>query len=330
MKLFIFAIDGMSPIYTKNWLDDLPTIKRIVDQGGLIKMPSNSWSSCTNWASIYTGTKKDVHQVLEGTIRDGNSSTMSSMAVEPWWIKLGREYNIKTGIMSPLMIDQKACDNIHAVGGWMAGYNNDLPYSIINNENVPEPLFYSSPEVEKLVDWTGYKGMHVPDPNPEIIWREKSPSGLLGSTDLDTMRTVVPDDYYSGGITELEESLKLKLENCKKIYDVFPVDIMIVYDVRLDIISHCTHLDPELKTLKKAYQVIDTSLAHFIYKFQPLHKVVISDHGFQATPYVEQGSYGVIVSGQHTLPCMCAFTFPGFFINRFAHVAIENVFDIVI
>ena len=328
MKLLIFAIDGMSPIYTKNWLDDLPTIKKIANQGGLLKMPSNSWSSCTNWASIYTGTEKQTHKVLEGTIREGNESTISDIAVEPWWITLGREHNLKTGVMSPLMIDQKACNAIHEVGGWMTGFNNDLPYSYKLVGRVEETLYHSSPEIEALVDWSKHKGMHIPDPPTIIPTDGVSDNGLKITRDVYNAQSLIPKDYYSKGVDELKESLELKLENCKKLQEKYPVDIMIVYDVKLDIISHCTHHDPELKVLKKAYEVVDEALAHFIGAFQPLHKVVISDHGFQAVPYFQEGSYNVIVSGQHTLPCMCAFTFPGFFIQDFAHIAMKNVFGI--
>jgi len=309
MKLLILAIDGMDPKLTAKWLDDLPTIKSISSEGCFVELESPYFSSFANWASHYTGEHPDIHQITYGAMRDGFAHSISNMKASPVWSKLASD-GVLFGLCSPFMISKSACEQMSEVNGWMTGFVGDAAYNS-GAAHLPlnYDLFSSSEEVEKLALWEQQKPWPTPVSLPHYgrewseAWKPGRPAPEY--TDIEDLRAIVPEDYYSEGAEALYNSLMFKLGACDRICEKFPVDVLFVYELRLDIVSHFTMLHPPFNTLRTAYMNIDRALDAYLDMFEPEHVAVISDHGF--AHYKNKADRGMnegIVTGCHTLPAL--------------------------
>ncbi len=74
-RVFVFGIDGAPPeLIFKEWLDDLPTLKKLMKNGAYAKLNSTIPPvSAVAWISIYTGKFPSDHGVFDYTYRKNNS-----------------------------------------------------------------------------------------------------------------------------------------------------------------------------------------------------------------------------------------------------------------
>ena len=345
MKLLILAIDGLDIHYVKEWIDALPTMKKLSEEGSISELTCPTHSSHINWSCVHSGENVDTHKLIgKGKMRHGFRYHISRMAVDPIWIKLA-PHNIKFGVMAPFMIDQLACEQIEKTGGWMTGFEDDAAFNTcIDNNTLSYKLISSSPEVEALAQWEEQKPWAMPVPlshyGEEWIESDEVPRRFAAEYhNLEHLRTIVPEDYYAEGGESLYESLMFKLGASKRIIEQYPIDVLFVYDIRLDITSHFSLLHPPYNTLKQAYIGIDKALQAYIDEFRPEETVVISDHGFRSHSNIRENNDKVtkgmncgIASGEHHLPAIGISTTKiegeSIPIHHFIRLLISNILNI--
>lgn len=318
MKLLILGIDGLDIHYVKEWIDELPTMKKLSEEGSMSELTCPSHSSHINWSCVHSGEDIYTHKLMgKGKMRDGFRYYISNMAVDPIWVKLA-PHNIKFGLMAPFMISKLACEQAAKTGGWMTGFEDDAAYNTIisGNHVMPYNLFSSSKEVEELAHWREQEQWAIPVALSHYgeEWTESEVDQKRFAAEyrnLEHLRTIVPEDYYAAGGKGLYKSLMFKLSASKSIIEQYPIDVLFVYDIRLDIVSHFSLLHPPYNTLKQAYIGIDKALQAYIDEFKPEETVVISDHGFRSHSNIRENNDKVtrgmgdgIASGEHHLPAI--------------------------
>jgi len=134
-RVFVFGIDGAPPelIFDK-WLDELPNIKKLVEEGFHSKIETTiPPSTCVAWTSFFSGLDPSQHGVYSYTVRDNfeykGSRLVNSRDVkgEMLWEILSK-YNKKTisiGVPLTYPIENKTSPNFSIVSGFLTPTFNE-------------------------------------------------------------------------------------------------------------------------------------------------------------------------------------------------------------
>ncbi len=97
-KVLVIGLDGAPYPLVKKWLDRLPNLKKLSEQGAFLPLLSTIPSqSATAWTTFKTGTNPGKHGVKSFKTDDGWLS--SSHGPDPFWVVLG-EAGKKVGVMN--------------------------------------------------------------------------------------------------------------------------------------------------------------------------------------------------------------------------------------
>jgi len=98
MKLLIIGADGMDSRFVKRWINELPTMKRFMDEGALSCVRSTEPAvTSPAWTSIYTGLQSRTHGITGLLKQPGIPFTLADTEAITFWEILARA-GIKVGL----------------------------------------------------------------------------------------------------------------------------------------------------------------------------------------------------------------------------------------
>lgn len=273
MKLLVIGIDAMMPELVFNYIDEYPTLKKLIGSGnaGSYDGYVYGYGSHDNWTSMYTGLEPKEHQIIKGIFQPENRlpRLYDYSKTDTLWKVLNRN-GYKVGMWKGLVTAPPEDINGYMVSGELAFDS-----------------FYEDPEIALDGHMLTHKDEHLrnvfvgdfpkrPTPvGPEkygYTWEQlyKNPS---------LIKTFLDENYFEEGYEYLKQMLEYSLDNIKKVNEVEPVDLFWFYNGILDYLGHFTMHDLERTQLKRALKLIDQFVNEMINIFSPENILVLSDHG---------------------------------------------------
>lgn len=258
LKFLILAWDGAAPKIIFNHLNQLPTLKRLCQEGSCGEVLSQT-GSFDVWTTYYTGLSPERHGIKQVKLRERqkegqlNLYTLNDVCCRKFlW-----NYINETGY------------SIGMVGGLMTYPAPQVKGFVVSGELLygkKESAFFP-PEIRKFVPDTIF---HYSVPAPLA-----KPFEQLSNQEIEN---ILLSGYFAP-LPALIQKIQRNLEMATNLCRLYPVDILIHYFIDLDPIQHFSFHEPDLGTILRAYQIMDQGLGKFIATFQPQWVMVVSDHG---------------------------------------------------
>ncbi len=271
-KVFVFGIDGAFPEYIfEEWLDELPNIKRLMDEGSYARLNSTIPPlSATAWSSIFTGKSPADTGIFEYIYRKNHSYedihviTSKNIKEKSVW-EIASDYGKKSIVCYPIL-------------SW--------PIKPINGILISGALTPIGPEIENV---------YPSELREEIknILREIPPPNFSEFTDASkrsNFRTLSKEEIIKGVYDLTEKHIKLMKYLLKnKEWDFFFGLIGLSDRMNHSFFRYMDKghrkYDPcsEFKdTLKEYYKFVDKKLGELLLEIDKDAKIIIlSDHGIK-------------------------------------------------
>lgn len=249
MELAVIGVDGLDPTLVSRWQEDLPTLSRLIENGGFGRLRSTDPPlSSPAWPTLFTGKQGGKHGVFGFTKEaeegfDRVPVNYSDIQAESLWEALDTS-GISCGVVNvPLTYPPSKLDNGFVVSGW------PIP-NRVTDVTTPEMLLA---EIEEAIG----ESYRV---NPFLKLPE------LKKASESRIREQLCD-----GLWHHQRAFKYLLEEK-------PVDVYFCVFMAMDHAGH--HLAWDRPALKQMYQEQDEALADLLNSVPDETDILlVSDHG---------------------------------------------------
>lgn len=273
MKLLVIGIDAMMPELVFNYLDEYPTLKRLIKTGmaGSYDGYVYGYGSHDNWTSMYTGLEPKEHQIIKGIYQpEGRLPRLYDYSGRETIWKVLNEYGYKVGMWKGLVTSPPENINGYMVSGELAFDS-----------------MYEDPEIAIDGHMFTEKDEHLRNLFVGDFPKRPMPKGphSFGYTweqlykNPQLIKEFLDENYFEEGYEYLKQMLDYSLVNIKKVQEKEPVDMFWFYNGILDYLGHFTMHDFNRTQLKKAIKLIDSFVEEMLNIFKPDNVLVLSDHG---------------------------------------------------
>ncbi|MCK4589163.1 MAG: alkaline phosphatase family protein [Nanoarchaeota archaeon] len=261
-KVFIFGIDGASPkLIFEEWLDELPTIKKLTEKGLYAKLNSTiPPSTITAWNSMMSGKDSSELGIFSFTYKDKDGQTKlvdsNNIRCDRVWDILSQQNKKSIVLHVPLTYPVKPVNGIMVSGFLALGLDNQSVY----------PL-----EIKEKIEQLG---------NPDFFFDVAVGLGRHKALEIDEL------------LKRVYEMTKMQLSLAKDLLISKEWDFFMTMLIGTDRLQHMIwrHFDkshrrfiensPHKNALKNYYIYLDKELAKIIKLLPPdTTTIVVSDHG---------------------------------------------------
>ncbi len=260
MRVLVVGIDGASPILIDRWIDELPTFRKIRNEGSLgLSVPPVPAQTPVAWTSFMTGSNPGKHGIFSFIMRrmgtyDRQIAQPSMIKTETLWHLIGRA-DKKVGLVNVPMSD------VPQVKGFI------IPGFLSKTEGIPHPVDVRSEILSEL----GMKSL-VGDVETQILSRVREK----------------PERFFRRVSQMTDETAKVSQFLAEK----EPWDLFMTVFMGTDRIQHFfwQHVDPAhpkytvnqfTEFVREHYKKIDSILEDFLnFVGKETVLIVLSDHGF--------------------------------------------------
>lgn len=253
MRLLIIGMDGMDSLYVHEHVDELPTLKRFMDEGALLRV--NSVKECITgpaWMSIYTGVQPSVHGIKQWQRKERGGPvagyTWDASKSKTIWEILSEEFRLGVLFM-PLTFPARRIN-----GFMISGF--------------PAP-WKATKTNRRIKPWR-----RSVFPKSIAEYAEKYPTDMVD---------VVGDRRAGENEKVMAAVADGKVECAKRLTEEFEVDILAICFTMIDRTLHYLPFNAMGETWEQIaarwYQRADKTIADLMKHYDPIDTVVVSDHG---------------------------------------------------
>lgn len=278
MKALIIGADAVEPSIVFANQDKFPNLKKMIEQGVSASYSAYtqkgyhaSYSSEQNWASIYTGLPPKEHGITTHWVRgEKRRPQMSDFnLLHPFW----QVFNTRGYSVGLWAADN--CVNPIAIDGYCVSVKYNMIDTPVDERTALRELEMhpKDKEIQKYLI-----GEMPPRLYPKTLKQQGYEyTALLNNPDLADQ--VVQAYHFQDSLPNFKMELDFLFNSMRSAQRNKPVDIMFLYTVTTDLISHCCMCCDDNDVLFETYRLLDKYIGDFVSEFNPEITVFLSDHG---------------------------------------------------